>query len=197
MVFVEYAIAIDFPNAFPPTVSADTIPVNNTVTTVRSNIASPAPKLASNLIITSVLAAPLMTPQISPMTSLQKLENRSAFRIMATACFEPFTFSDAIAWNGSSLAEVEAIPIISKTIPIRMSTSTTSIPSPHDKSSSRIIDVTEKKQAMTSVIRPIKTLHLLALDMENFILFFSLPVHHAIQLQTNERMLKYKTNDFR
>src|SRR5690625_7292952 len=68
-------------------------------------------------IITTVNALPLIIPVISPITSLQKLANLSAFLVIETASLAPTTFSAAIALNGDSFDAVAATPSISNKIP--------------------------------------------------------------------------------
>src|SRR5699024_4036834 len=68
-------------------------------------------------IITTVNALPLIIPVISPITSLQKLANLSAFLVIETASLAPTTFSAAIALYGNSFAAVAATPSISNKIP--------------------------------------------------------------------------------
>lgn len=70
----------------------------------------------------AVAAEPLTMPQISPTTSLQKLETRSELRARIKACLAPGTFLAARAFRGGKLAAAEAIPMTSKTIPIAIIT---------------------------------------------------------------------------
>ena len=70
------------------------------------------------LLATSIPALPLTTPHTSPITSLHIEASLSEFFKSITECLLPFTFFDAIEWNGVSLAAVIATPIISNIIPI-------------------------------------------------------------------------------
>ena len=63
-------------------------------------------------------AEPLIIPQISPITSLQKLEVLDALWISFTAKLAPFILFVAIELNVFISATVTLIPIISKIIPI-------------------------------------------------------------------------------
>src|SRR5690606_35046859 len=126
------------------------------------------PAAAISLSTTAAVAAPLTTPTMSPITSLQKLENRSALRTIWMACLAPGTFSAAMAWNGVSSAAADAMPIISKKTPISTSTSTTSMPAPHATPSSATVDATENRMANASVAMDIKRLQRMEWRMENF-----------------------------
>src|SRR5699024_300825 len=110
---------------------------------------------------TTVDAAPLTIPDISPITSLQKLANLSSFRLMITASFAPFTFSAAIACKGASSAAVEAIPSISNIIPITTMSSTIIKPTNHATSLKTNDEMTEKIAASTNVITAIVKLNLI------------------------------------
>ena len=98
-------IAKPLPIALPPIVIAAINPVMVSETIVAGKICIP---LVSFAII----------PEISPTTSLQKLETWFAFRESQTASFAPETFLDAIEWNSFSVADVAAIPITSKIMPM-------------------------------------------------------------------------------
>jgi hypothetical protein len=65
-------------------------------------------------------AAPLIIPHISPTTSLQKFETKSAFLISCKAWRAPRILFEAIEINGTSEAAATAIPIISKITPIKI-----------------------------------------------------------------------------
>ena len=71
-------------------------------------------------------AEPEMTPQISPMTSLQNELTRFAFRSSRNASGASATLRDAIAWNGASGQAVTATPMMSNRMPRPMNTASTS-----------------------------------------------------------------------
>jgi len=74
-----------FPKALPPTVNADTRPVNKMLKMI-----SLRPGQASTrLIIITAATTPLTIPRISPTTSLQKLATRSAFLTRYIPFFAP------------------------------------------------------------------------------------------------------------
>lgn len=170
----DLCMAKDFPSALPPTVMPDTVAATTILVTKAKIPSEFIFKLEINLITTSALAAPLTIEEISPITSLQMLENRSAFRIISMACLEPFTFSAAMPWNGISLAAVEAIPIMSNNIPMPTSTITMSMPIPQDTPSKTDVETIEKMAANINVTKNINTLHRMELRNEYFIAYLFL-----------------------
>src|SRR5690625_2772935 len=150
-----------FPNALPPTVSAATRLVKTIFNIIWVDELGDCCINRVISIMTIVSALPLIIPEISPITSLQKLANLSAFRYIFTASFAPITFSEAIAWSGASLAAVAAIPNISKTIPIRTMKRTIISPIIHVTLLSNVEDKLEKIAANTNVITAIVTLNLI------------------------------------
>lgn len=107
-----------FPNAFPPIVKAATKDVTISVT-----ISKFQENLDDKIIAIDEASAPLIIPQISPITSLQKLDSFSAFFINVTAKGAPLTFLDAIELNVLISATVTLIPIISNSTPINITIS--------------------------------------------------------------------------
>src|SRR5690625_1714995 len=103
-------------------------------------------------IITTVNALPLIIPVISPITSLQKLANLSAFLVIETASLAPTTFSAAIALNGDYFAAVAATPSISNKIPTITITKSMIKPNIHETLLSNDDDTMEKIAANTNVI---------------------------------------------
>src|SRR5699024_4185388 len=97
-------------------------------------------------------AVPLTIPDISPITSLLKLANLSAFLIMMTLSLAPFTFSDAIALKGASFAAVDAIPNISNRIPTKMIRNTINKPTIQTTSHNIEEEMIEKIAANTKAI---------------------------------------------
>src|SRR5699024_6149051 len=108
-------------------------------------------------IITTVHALQLIIPVISPITSLQKLANLSAFLVIETASLAPTTFSAAIALNGNSFAAVAATPSISNTIPTITITKPMIKRNIHETILSNEDDTMEKIAANTNVITAIYT----------------------------------------
>ena len=109
--------------ALPPMVKADTIEV------VNSDISKKF--IFVILLIPDAIdtqQAPDITPHISPITSLQKLDTLSGFFLNVTASFAPFTFLEAMELNTLRLAAVTDIPIISNKIPNAIKNKTNIIP---------------------------------------------------------------------
>src|SRR5699024_3079177 len=96
-----------------------------------------------------------------PITSLQKLANLSACLLIRTASFAPLTFSEAIACNGASLPAVDAMPNISKTIPIKTFTNTITKTTDQYTSFKMEEEILEKIAANTKVITAIVILNLI------------------------------------
>ena len=86
-------IANVFPTAFPPTVTAATSALIPSVTIVAFVLSMPSTARAAM----TAAAEPEMTPQISPMTSLQNELTRFAFRSSFSASGASATLRDAIA----------------------------------------------------------------------------------------------------
>src|SRR5699024_3463035 len=114
-------------------------------------------------------------PLISPITSLQKLANSSAFLVIETASLSPTTFSAAIELNVESFAPVAATPSISNKIPTITITNTMIKPNIHETILSNDDDTMEKIAANTNVITAMYT--------ENLIEFLNLVF--IIKLQFN------------
>jgi hypothetical protein len=91
------------------------------ITAISSFGIPPALSITANVIIPPV--APLIIPQISPTTSLQILLTISALLSRYNAWLAPFIFFDDIDTNGVTSAAAIEIPIVSKTIPIKINTS--------------------------------------------------------------------------
>ena len=85
-------MAKDLPHAFPPTVSPA---ASADMASVRTISRMPG-CIASTRAAMVAAAEPEMTPQISPMTSLQNDDTRPAFRISFSACVASGTLRDAI-----------------------------------------------------------------------------------------------------
>src|SRR5699024_10324495 len=122
-----------------------------------------------------VSALPLTIPEISPITSLQKLANLSAFLCKITACFAPDTFSAAIAFNGASFAAVEAIPNMSNKIPITTINNTMNKPIYQVEFPKTREDTLEKIAANTKVITAIVILNLM--DRFNLLCMVHFPLY--------------------
>ena len=121
-------IAKLLPIALPPIVNDEMIAV----------IINPVKSKSVWYFVTSIAhivvpAAPDITPQISPITSQQKLDVLSALFLSLTAVLAPFTLRAAIEWNTFSSAEVTATPTISNNIPININTKVIIIPNIKDK----------------------------------------------------------------
>jgi hypothetical protein len=70
--------------------------------------------------------------------------------------------------KGTSVAAVEAIPIISKMIPTETNRNTIPIPTPQDTPSNTVVAVMEKIAASEKVTKNIKILHFMEFRKENF-----------------------------
>lgn len=103
------------PNAFPPMVSDATSAVTIKVVNKTFEL-----NFTDIIIAIDEANAPDIIPQISPITSLQKLDTFSEFLINFTASFDPFTRFVAIELKVDISDTVTAIPIISKIIPINI-----------------------------------------------------------------------------
>ena len=108
-------IAKLFPIAFPPIVKDATIAA--TVKLTNNKLKLKVLEIPTAIV---VAAAPETIPQISPITSLQKLATLSAFFLNITAILAPFTFLEFIEWKTFSSALVTETPTISKIIPIKI-----------------------------------------------------------------------------
>ena len=75
------------------------------------------PYVLANFKAIIVPIAPLITPQISPITSAHIFATFDAFFIRLSDDFAPSAFFVAFAWKCSSFATVTATPIISNKIP--------------------------------------------------------------------------------
>ena len=84
-------IAILLPTALPPIVidATNAVIINDTIKRLKLN-------LFDIIIAIDTAVDPEIIPQISPITSLQKLDTFSAFLINFTASFAPLTFFEAI-----------------------------------------------------------------------------------------------------
>src|SRR5690625_552011 len=162
-------IAKYLPIAFPPTVTAATILVK-IIDKIICQEGSFEPFIICEIsIMTIVKALPLTIPDISPITSLQKLANLSAFLWIITASRAPITFSAAIACNGDSLTAVEAIPNISNIIPIITIVNTIIKPKTQLTLLNMVEDMLEKIAANTKVITAIVKLNFKELFHLSFI----------------------------
>ena len=99
-----------------------------------------------------VAAAPETIPQISPITSLQKLATLSAFFLNITAILAPFTLLEFIEWKTFSSALVTETPIISKIIPIKINNKVISIPQNIDKLGIVVCDTKDNENEIIKVI---------------------------------------------
>ena len=101
-----------------------------------------------------------MTPQMSPITSLQNDETRPALRMSRSASSASGTLREAIAWNGTSSAAVTATPMISNRIPV----STMQIRITNDRispaPSSKLDDTKLMSAEIRTVTRKISAIHL-------------------------------------
>ena len=97
-------MARDFPQAFPPTVTPETTADSSSV----MKISEPLLLSSSTRAEMTAAAEPEMTPQMSPITSLQNDETRPALRMSRSASSASGTLREAIAWNGTSSAAVTA-----------------------------------------------------------------------------------------
>ena len=80
-------IAKLLPIAFPPIVKDETTAVTTNPVKIKSKL-----YLEIKIAAIEVAAAPETTPQISPITSQQKLETLGAFFLNFTAIFAPLLF---------------------------------------------------------------------------------------------------------
>lgn len=80
-------MAIFFPKAFPPMVSAAIVAV-----TINEVITGSSANDFAMFDAIKTLNDPEITPQMSPMTSLQNDPTLSAFRLKVTATLAPLTF---------------------------------------------------------------------------------------------------------
>ena len=149
-------MARDFPQAFPPTVIPETTADSSSVMKISE------PLLLSNSTRAEMTAAaePEMTPQMSPITSLQNDETRPALRMSRSASYASGTLREAIAWNGTSSAAVTATPMISNRIPV----STMQIRITNDRispaPSSKLDDTKLMSAEIRTVTRKISAIHL-------------------------------------
>src|SRR5699024_10044905 len=163
IIFVDEWIAKYLPSAFPPTVSAAIKLVKKTDKKSCGD-GSAVPWISLEISnITIVNALPLIIPEISPMTSLQKLANLSAFLYMLTASLAPVTFSAAIACKGASFAAVDAMPSISKMMPIKTINSTMTSPMIQETLFNNEEEKLEKIAANTKVITAMVKLNFIEL----------------------------------
>ena len=109
-----------------------------------------------------VPAAPDITPQISPITSQQKLDVLSALFLNLTAVVAPFTLREAIEWNTASSALVTATPTISKSIPININIKVNIIPNIKDKLGIVELAIKDKENDITKAIIIIVIIHLIS-----------------------------------
>lgn len=138
-ILLLFLIAILLQNALPPIVKEAMIAV----------IIKPTQKICKLYIfdIVAVIVTPAepdIIPHISPITSLQNDDTLSAFFLNDTAFFAPFIFLALIAFNGLSVVEVTATPIISNIIPIAINIINIIIPIINPTLDSVISDINEK-----------------------------------------------------
>ena len=119
----EFLIALVLPKALPVIVrdAINAVVINTTKEVFKLN-------LVAIEVATSTPAEPDTTPQTSPTTSLQIDANLSEFFKSFTEWWDPFTFLDAIEWNGVSSWAVIATPIISNIIDIKINNKIIIIP---------------------------------------------------------------------
>ena len=151
--FALCSIAMDLPAALPPIINAD---VNAAINTEATAVGSP---IAARYSAITEPAEPLITPTISPTTSLSRLDTRSAFRMSRSACFAPLIRLEAIAINGCSSADVTAVPMTSVITPMEISTiSASSATSSPAESTNRLVktDISTEstKERITTVTTP-------------------------------------------
>ena len=137
--------------ALPPIVRADTIAVASS-DIIRKFIFNTLLRLLDM----DTQHAPDMTPHISPITSLQKLDTLSVFFLNVTASFAPFTFLEAIELKTLRLDAVTETPIMSKIIPKAMKNNTSTIPKKAGILGSRLSDARDinrdKVKAITIIL---------------------------------------------
>ena len=98
----------------------------------------------------TIMAAvePEIMPQISPTTSLQKLETLLAFRMRPRASRAPGVRWAAMEWKGRSSAAVTATPMMSNTMPSRIkqasTTKASAMPAPSRASSEARLSTAER-----------------------------------------------------
>ena len=102
-----WLIAIFLPIAFLPIVRDEIIEVNN-----KDRIKKFIFSAVLNLVDMAIQHAPDITPHISPITSLQKLDTLSVFCLNFTASFAPLTFLAAIELKTLIISNI--IPMITK-----------------------------------------------------------------------------------
>lgn len=149
-------MASDLPQALPPTVTPETTADSSSVIKISDLLLL---RISTRAAMTAA-AEPEITPQISPMTSLQNDDTFPALRIRRSASSASGTLREAIAWNGTSSAAVTATPMISNRIPV----STMQIRIKKDSASpapSRRLDDTKLIRAeIRTVVRKISAIHL-------------------------------------
>lgn len=149
-------MASDLPQALPPTVTPETTADSSNVIKISDLLLL---RISTRAAMTAA-AEPEITPQISPMTSLQNDDTFPALRIRRSASSASGTLREAIAWNGTSSAAVTATPMISNRIPV----STMQIRIKKDSASpapSRRLDDTKLIRAeIRTVVRKISAIHL-------------------------------------
>ena len=160
-------MAIFLPMALPPMVNDDTMAVIN----IDNNI-----KFVFNILL-KLLAivmeqAPDTTPHISPITSLQKLDNLSVFCLNLTANLAPFTFLEAIELNTLISEAVTDTPIISNITPINININTIIMPIVIGTNGNNISSVVDNISDNIKVIIIILIIHLMSAIF--FLFFFSI-----------------------
>ena len=108
---------------------------------------------------TTAEAEPDTTPQISPTTSLQKLETFSALRSRCRASAAPGTFLAAMAWKGFSSADITATPMISNTMPSATISKSTRNASTSPAPSSTVEEKNEIVEEITTATKKTVTIH--------------------------------------
>ena len=145
--------AIPFPIAFPPTVRDATIAL---IINCMLN-SNPIFSVIFKAII--ALIAPLNTPHISPITSAHIFATLLEFLISFKEVFAPTIFLLACAWNPSSLATVTATPIISNTIPIKITITRIINAGNISKSAIALVDMNENSIDNINVVTNITINH--------------------------------------
>jgi len=112
----QFLMAMFLPVAFPPIVREE---INPVIAALSSTLSRSG--LMIRILKTRVAPiAPLKIPQISPITSLQKLPTLSAFFSSPIASAAPLIFLDAMLFKGASEHAVTATPIMSNKTPIEV-----------------------------------------------------------------------------
>ena len=110
-IFLLFLTAIRLHSALPPTVT-DAITADTSIDGRKAFV----PKASDNAATMLAPQAPLITPQISPITSAQKLLTFSAFEISVFATFNVSSSTDALPSTAQAEQDATLTPITSKII---------------------------------------------------------------------------------